>query len=322
MAAEQAEQADQGSEIPGAAQEPEVDWNTLGIFKEEGATEAPAAEPEPEPAPEPEPEPEQEAKPSQDDEYASRFAALSREERRVRQERETAKAELSELQELRDVKKALASFRNDPKAVLDLIERESGVEHGYNHLTEAMLNDGKVTAEQQIGGVEQRLASVEASLKAREEALEVKERQRHVDDFKGDINKFIDENKETAPIVAKLESMEMVYGLIDSNYAETGEIMPIEKAVSQVESHLEQQAADVLTKLVDVPSIREKLVAALGGEASASEQPEASSTTTKASTPTLTNKLAAEQPPKSGNGYIEDEEESKAAAASLLRWTE
>ena len=250
---------------------------------------------------------------SSQDQFASKFAALSRKEKALRdreseyeskfEEMERRLAEYEEAQQEPEVDWE-HMLRNDPLRALE----EAGL--GYDKLTELALNDGKLTPDMQLSAMRQELENdYQRKFEELEERLNAKEQsevESYYDsvqeNFQDQISGVVMSDPDRYELVQASEASALVYDVIEEHYNETGRVLDIEEAADAVESYLEEEAGKLM-KL-------KKLSSRLGidpRELEAMEQV------------TLSNDHSAQVNYEGANRML-SEEESKARAARMLQW--
>ena len=257
-------------------------------------------------------EPQQEE--SSQDQFASKFAALSRKEKALRDREAEYESKFEEME------RRLAEYetqsqepevdweqllRRDPLRALE----EAGL--GYDKLTELALNDGKLTPDMQMSAMREEIErdykrkfeDLEERLVAKEEA-EAEEYYNSVqENFQHEIGSFINENNEAYELINASEANELVYDVIEEHYNETGRILDLKDAADAVESYLEEEAGKLM-KL-------KKLSGRLDYNPEELFEPD--------SPVTLSNDHAAQVVHENAQRMLSTEE-SKARAARMLQW--
>lgn len=247
----------------------------------------------------------------QEDKFASKFAALSRKEKIIRQR----EAELTQrLQELENRAKQQDEEFGKWKSVPDRLKKEplkvleeAGLT--FEELTEMALNDGKPTSDMQQADLEKRLSSkleeLERKLQEKEENEKLSKQEAMLSEFKRGLENYIDENASNYELVKANDAFELVFDVIEAQAERTGEIMDYKDACDAVEAYLLEEVKQHLSL--------SKIKALLGSEGTGvqSEQDKQSSVT-------LSNELSAQ--PTSENGSRLSDEESKKLAARMIRW--
>ena len=257
-------------------------------------------------------EPQQEE--SSQDQFASKFAALSRKEKALRDREAEYESKFEEME------RRLAEYetqsqepevdweqllRRDPLRALE----EAGL--GYDKLTELALNDGKLTPDMQMSAMREEIErdykrkfeDLEERLQAKEEA-EAEEYYNNIqDNFQHEIGSFVRENGENYELITASEADSLVYDVIEEHYNETGRILDLKEAADAVESYLEDEAGKLL-KL-------RKISSRLGINPLELEEMD--------SQVTLSNDHAAQVRYEDSANRMLSDEESKARSAAFLQ---
>jgi len=257
-------------------------------------------------------EPQQEG--SSQDKFASKFAALSRKEKALRDREAEYESKFEEMERRLAEYEAKSQepevdweqlLRRDPLRALE----EAGL--GYDKLTELALNDGKLTPDMQMAAMREEIErdykrkfeDLEERLQAKEEA-EAEEYYNSVqENFQNEIGNFINENNETYELINASDANELVYDVIEEHYNETGRILDLKDAADAVESYLEEEAGKLM-KL-------RKLSGRLDVNPEKLFEPE--------SQVTLSNDHAAQVVHENAQQMLSNEE-SKARSARMLQW--
>jgi hypothetical protein len=240
------------------------------------------------------------------DEFSSKFAALSKREKKIREmesqwkEKETKYAEWEETQKL---------AKQDP---LKFIEK-AGL--NYEMITDFILNGDKSQESAKVQELETKLASFQ-------EELSKKEMQKQIDEYMNKLFTHIDSNVDKYPIVKATDSHPIVVETITKYYEQTGEELDFDTACQWVENYLEDTEVSRLTNLMKI----EKLKSKLGLPTNASSESEIVITpkpeVKKASKPkvkTLSNDATATAPDRTQQSKKPTEAERKAAFIAKLK---
>jgi len=250
---------------------------------------------------------------SNQDQFASKFAALSRKEKALRERESDYESKFEEMErrlaeyESRNQEPEVDwehMLRNDPLKALE----EAGL--GYDKLTELALNDGKLTPDMQLAAMRQEL---ENDYKRKFEELEDRLNQKEQleqdtyydsvqQNFQDEIGNVVQQNPEKFELIAASEADGLVYDVIEEHYNETGRVLDIEEAADAVESYLEEEA----NKLMKLKKISNRL-GIDPSELEAMEQV------------TLSNDHSAQVNYEGANRMLSNDE-SKARAARMLQW--
>ena len=194
---------------------------------------------------------------SNQDQFASKFAALSRKEKALRERESEYDSRFEEME------KQLAEYeqsnqepeidwehmlRNDPLRALE----EAGL--GYDKLTELALNDGRLTPDMQMKAMREELENdYQRKFEELEERLNVKEESEAEsyydsvqENFQDEIVGLVHSDPERFELVQASEADGLIYDVIEEHYNETGRVLEIEEAADAVESYLEEEAGKLM----------------------------------------------------------------------------
>lgn len=313
--------------IPASVIEENLEAPTVAETVEALASKASEAAEAPKPV-----EPETPAVEQQDDKFSSKFAALSRKEREVRQREKVLQAERAQFQKLQQeneaLKKSREEWENDLRHQLDtdplgFLEKKG---KSYKELTEKFILKEEPTPEQkQLHMMEElraELAAIRSEQKAKDqEAVKQSEEnqkrsaERAQQEFITNLNKHIQSNPDKYELIVKNDAGQLVFDVMDSVYNEskdpdTGESAYKsaedfdklrDEAAAEVENYLLEEAM----KLVASNKIKQKLAVP-----AAKEPPKNSAT--------LSNSLAQQTPVQPERLLSEDE--SKRRMAAMLKY--
>ena len=250
---------------------------------------------------------------SNQDQFASKFAALSRKEKALRERESEYESKFEEMErQLAEYEQTRQEpeidwedmLRNNPLKALE----EAGL--GYDTLTELALNDGKLTPDMQLAAMRQELENdYKQKFEELEDRLDQKEQLEQdtyydsiQQNFQDEIGNMVQQNPEKFELIAASEADGLVYDVIEEHYNETGRVLDIEEAADAVESYLEEEA----NKLMKLKKISNRL-GIDPSELEAMEQV------------TLSNDHSAQVNYEGANRMLSDDE-SKARASRILQW--
>ena len=246
----------------------------------------------------------EEAQSAQDGNFDSKFAALSRREKALR-DRE---ADLDQKYGNREAEIPLERrLRQNPLKALE----EMGL--SYDQLTELALNEGRLTPDMQMKLMREELendykskfSNLEKRMNDKEKLDEERKYDVIKENFMGEISSFVKENQTEYEYVAHNEASSVVYDVIEEHYNETGRILDVKDAVEAVESYLEEEAE----KLLNLGKVKNRLNNMRDGI-----EPE----TSRQSQITLSNAHSAQAQERAARSL--SDEESKSAMAKMLQW--
>lgn len=270
-----------------------------------------------------------EAAPKQEDEFSSKFAALSRREKQLREKEahmqgqyEKKLAELEarieamqkpQVEEVAKPKELPLEYRlkKDPLGTL----KELGL--SFDQLTNLALNDGKLTPEMQMDLMRQEidqkysseLESLRNDLLERDRKQEEAKYNETVQNFQAELANFVNDNDQYELIRAN-DATEVVFDVIEQHYNDTGRILSKQEAADQVEAYLEEE----VEKLLKLNKLKNKLA-----PQDAVRKVESPEPTQIQKAPTLSNAHSAAA---SNIRRPTSREDSVSIAASLLKWNE
>lgn len=259
------------------------------------APSAPPAQAQPEP---------QKPDPKEED-MSRRFAALSRQQKKLLEEQQRFKSEAKQYQEWLKLKD---QAKQNP---LDYLK---AAQLSPDEVIEHLLSDGQPSLEKQVKQLQEKLEAEERRKQEQEQArLEAEEKQKEqqiIDNFKGQIKELVYKDTDRFEAIAALKVEDQVWDIISAHFDQTGELMPIDKAAEQLES----QIIDGAKTLLKIKKLAEFT------KPTPTETPE--STPETATAPTLTNKIAQSSVTQPPSKTVWNRDESLKKAAAFLQWTE
>ena len=248
----------------------------------------------------------------EDDQFSRKFAALSRREKDIRAKEAEYEYRMRELEERLQ---ELQSPPEEPQAPIEERLRRNPFETleelglGYDKLTELALNDGQLTPEMQMklmrdeleNGYKSKFEELEARLSQKEEEEEYNKYESIENNFKQEIESFVNGKGEFELINANGAS-DLVYEVIEEHYNDTGRVLELDEAAKAVESYLE----DELEKLMSLGKVKSRF------------SPRQEQVFKRQSAPTLANAHSAQAYQRADRQL--SNEESIKEAAKLIRW--
>lgn len=252
---------------------------------------------------------------------------IQRERAAVERERSAAAKE----QAIADREAKLTAFESAKSTPLKALELLGLT---YQDITQAQMNEGVIAPETEIKKVHERL---NAFVKSQEDERRQQEEnskkqmeqqtQKTIATFKGEINKYLEENPARYELIKFEENEDLVYQVIDEHYNRTlksaqekaeedgedvadirGEVMTIAQASDKVEEFLEKK----YVKARDLSKV--KALSAVRPNTSTSNVPKPN-TIPRQTPKTLNNQLSATAPtPKPNRILTDDERVAKAVA--------
>lgn len=274
----------------------------------------------------PVPEAKPEEKKSEEQDYSSRYAALSRrekllvdKERKLKEMESKYKDKDSNFQSWEEKK---AKFKQNPDSIFDevgmsfdeLINYKLGLatkEEQASNDPDAMYK--KLKAELLTEVEQKEKAKLEQEQKTRQEQEE-KENVQIIENFKSELVDAIKKNTDKYELINYQGNYDLVFDVIQQYYDEHEEVLPIDQAADHVESYLES--------LVEGATKLKKFQTKFAPKAESTQTPESAPKTNPAqdnAPKTLSNSLNSQN--SSFNREPISIEESKRRAAQLLRWS-
>lgn len=243
-------------------------------------------------------------------EFSSKFAALARKEKFLRQQQDALKAEQEKIKAQQEkygsYETARERAKTDPIAYLEA----AGL--SYSEITDYLLTKGeKPSTDAEIKRLEALIEQERLDRRQGAEAAEREQQERIVASYKNQIKDTVAEHSEKYELIQAHEAYDVVYGVVENYYESTGKIIELEKALEHVETELENQAR----RLLQLKRFAPKIEAPTEDETPPPSSPVVAAPPTR----TLTNAQTAAAPPTTSEWLSDDE--SKRRAAALIRWT-
>ena len=265
----------------------------------------------------PEPQQQEEPEQPQNDQFSSKFAALSRKEKDLRQREKQFEDKISQFEAKMAEFEAANAPKQEPEHIPADIRKnplkaleEAG--YSYEDLTNMILNEGKMSPEMQLKLMREEIESdykskyeeLNNKLIEKEKAEEEKHYQQTLNNFKAEIQDVVNSSEEYDYIQAN-EAYDLVFDIIDEYYQENKEVLDINDAARQVEQYLEEESM----KLVE----KSKKLKSKFAQLKQSPNPASSQS------PTLSNSNAATSKNPEPQRLL-SREESIARLASQIKW--
>lgn len=241
--------------------------------------------------------------------FAARFAALTRQERRILDE----KKKMSELQKSyqddpdRKLLEQIKALKANPRQS-DLKSIESILGLSYKDLTDMALNDGKPPLEAQLEELRAALKRNEDDKAAEAQRVQEARNQAAVEQYKRTIMSHVENNADTFELIKLHDAYNLCIETAEAWYEKNGQIPDPVKIAEAVEKWLEDQAKPILSakkfqpKVAETPAVQEE------------SSSNTSAKTTQAAPKTLSNKDVASAPVSSTDLSLMDPEKR-------LKWT-
>ena len=259
---------------------------------------------------------------SQNDEFSSKFAALSRKEKQIRERERQVEQRIAQFEarmaELESAKKE-PEVQKEPEVPLEYRIRKNPLQtleelgYSYEDLTKMVLNDGQMSTDMQMKLMREELErdyrskfeELENKLTEKEKAEEEAKYNETITQFKQDINDFVN-NSEEYELIQANEAYDLIYDVIEQYYEENQRILDTKEAADQVEQYLEEELRKVLEKSKKLGNWK----------------PDASqrvAETVQRQSPTLSNSQSVTGVAQKTDKLL-SREESIAALAPLIKW--
>ena len=188
-----------------------------------------------------------------DERLASRFAELARRDKRIREEKKRLAEEKAQLQRWQEAERLA---KEDPLAVLERLglSYEQLTERQFERFAQQAQADDPV---QRVKSIEEKIAAYEEQAKKQAEEAQRAQVEQQLAQFQRQIVERIEADPDRFELVVTQQAHEDVYRLIEAHFAETREVMSIERAAELVESQLYEEAQGFLK----AKKLREKLAA-------------------------------------------------------------
>ena len=243
------------------------------------------------------------------DEMSAKFAALAKKERYVRMTHQSIKAKESALAEReRQIAEREKAWEEEFKvSPLEAIKKRG---YSYQDLTNAALNDGKLSPETEIKNVRQdierlRQEQAEKEKQSLEQARLAAEQQTKetIDTFKESLKGFLTSNPEKYELTNRWDANgDLVFQTIEEHFNRTQKVMSKEEAADLVEQYFETELEET--------SKTKKFQSKFGQALKKEEQPKPKSSTT------ISNSLApASAAPTLLPAHTENDRIKRALAA-------
>ena len=268
----------------------------------------------------------EEASEPEEDKFASKFAALSRRDKELREREAEINNKLALLEEKFAALENPSEPEKEPELPLEYRLKSNPLETlkemglGYDKLTELALNDGKLTTDMQMQLMREELESkfgselerLQNELAEKEKAQEEQKYEEVVNNYMNELTEFVNTDQKYELIRAN-DSVDLVYDVIEDYYNETGRILDMNEAADQVEAYLEEELDRIVN---NTQKLQEKFGLT---KAEAEKIVEAQEQKSSNDSPTLSNTHSTVV---SKQGSPKTRDESLLAAASLLKWND
>lgn len=235
-----------------------------------------------------------------EDKLSTRFAALTRKERIIREKEAAIKEQMKAVEEAKT--EAQRIIEKKKLAKMNPMEwlQEAGLT--YDEITQFILNDKKPSPDSKFDVIRQENEALRKELQEWKQQQELQKQTQIIQSFKSQINDFV-QSSDKHELIKTLGETETVYNVIDQHAAETGRLMNIDEACDIVEAYLEEQEQARLQKLMNTKKFQTK-------------KPEANKPEPSKEAKTLSN--TTDSPPRLEE--VMDPEKRKKLAAQLIKF--
>lgn len=207
-----------------------------------GAT--PDAAPTPEPVATPEP-------PVTRERTSDKFAALARKEAEVFRKAQAVRAQQAEL--ARQAEEIRAFQEAKKQAVLNPLEALKQLGLTYDQITEYIVNDNKPTPSAEVMTLKQELEEFKRQQREEQDKIQRSQRERVeaeqkqiIEDFHEEVSTYIKDHADTYELTSLYDGANLVVGVIEEHFKQTGKLMNTAEAARLVEEHYEDLARKTL----------------------------------------------------------------------------
>ena len=236
------------------------------------------------------------------DEWAGRFAALTKKEKHIQAQKKQFDAERAELEDLR---RAKGLAKTAPKEFLQA--------HGltYEELTEIILSNKEQDAKalDPVAKLQKQLDDDLAERNREKEEAIAQQQQAAIDGHRLAIRSHIESTGDKYEMIAAEDAYDTVFEVIEEHFEQTDELMPIDRACQLVDAFLTEKAKKALGLKRFQPQT----------ETPKDDRPQPYRSPTSESF-TLTNNNVASPPQASNRGEKISNEEAKRRAADKIQW--
>lgn len=185
----------------------------------------------------------------QQERVSGKIESLIRREQQALQKERQAKEQMAQAQAMLQKIQDFEQAKTNPKKALDLLGLN------YDELTKSLLADGTIPPEVEIKKLKDEFGAYKTEQQQAEQRRAQEEQQRAlaqqtqaVDNFKTEINNYINENASRYELITFEDKQQEVYDLIDAHFDRTrdpktgeGKIMTIAEAADKVEAYYEKR---------------------------------------------------------------------------------
>lgn len=246
----------------------------------------------------------------QEEDFSTRFAALSRKEKFLREEETRIKGEADKYKDYADLP---SKAKENPLLILE----KYGIDLDSIIAASLGADAPAKTVEEEIKAIRAELAAEKDTARKAEEDKKKNDEEAYqnsineaVQVHKNSITDHVVKHKEKYELITLHGAEDLVWEVTEAHYGQHNEVLSPEQAADKVEDYLEQQ----IKKAMNLNRFKAKPVESR----ETGFQVEAINPLKRQETPTLTASMMGSAPDKSLGGL--SMEESKLKAAALLKW--
>lgn len=190
-----------------------------------------------------------------DDFLSPKFAALARQEKQIRQERERFKAEREQWE--REKSAHLNGYIPKDKLKSNFLGALEDAGSSYDEVAQQLLNSPAAQVDPTIRALQAKISQLEANQLAsnkKQEETQTTAYKQAVDTIRNKVTGMVQSNPEFEMIKA-LDQTEAVVALIEETFKSEGYVMSEEEAAKEVEEHLAEEAY----KMAGLEKIKKRL---------------------------------------------------------------
>jgi hypothetical protein len=254
-----------------------------------------------------------------EDDFSSKFAALSRREKGLLEKERKIKAMEEELNgrsgKVNSWEERVKGLKQNPAAFDDLLS-EAGIsfEDYLNNKLGIQSEEKQLTPDEMYKKLKEEMEGNFKKLEEEKKQQIEAQNAQTIDNFKTEVSDFITTNADKYELINYQGDFDLVYNVVEEYFHKEGEILSIQDAADLVEKHLEEivDGANKLKKIASkfAPKVEVQPKLEVAPKPEAVREPKIS--------PTLSNDLNSKSS-TSSNPTVSIEE-SKKRAAQLLRW--
>jgi hypothetical protein len=244
-----------------------------------------------------------------DDKFASKFAALTRKEKQIREYQNSLKAKEQQLAAKdQEYNKLIELREKDPKKFLEAVglSVDDLVNLYLDNQVAAEVDTKPVNVDPALKALQDKIEQLENQTIEKEKQALKKQEEAVINGFKQEINTFLESDQANYELILSNKLEHEVFNLIEQHYAETKKILDVKEAADMVEDYLFQEAQ----KLLNLNKIKSKVGLNQAAKPSNDGMSESNFT--------LTNTQASSRPTNTGD--LLSDRESIEKLSQLLKW--